>query len=140
MLKKIALTASIFAFGASMAYAAGGEINAQIQQSSSISSSKVIGAPKVEFEIGDNIPFVGGIKVGFDGQTKINEITNSGTLGGVINQKSVMQDTVLVGSQVNTIDNQGTVSEGSEIIQTSNMNGEGNVIVGASVNRVVNKK
>lgn len=136
MVKKLVLAVSMVMLGASLAYAAGGEINAKITQDSAISNSKVIGAPEVSAKVGD-LPLVGGIEVSIDARTKINEIENSGKLGGTIAQTSDIQDTTIIGSQMNTIDNDGTISEESSISQKNTMT-DGSIIVGTSVNRIVN--
>lgn len=138
MIRKAIFSLAAIALSASMVYAAGGEINAKINQESTITSSKVYGAPSVEVEVGD-IPVIGGIKFGIDaGKTKINEIDNTGQLGGEITQTSNIQDTVVVGSTMNTIQNAGEIGEDSVINQTNNMNGQGNVVVGTSVNSIKN--
>ena len=138
MIGKAIFSLTTIALSASIAYAAGGEINAKINQDSTISSSKVLGAPSVELQLGE-IPIIGGVSVGVDlGQTKINEIDNTGKLGGTVTQTSNIQDTVVVGSTMNTIQNAGIIGEESEITQTNTMNGSGNVVVGTSVNSIKN--
>ncbi|WP_458400163.1 hypothetical protein [Mailhella sp.] len=141
MLKKTILTAIILTFGTSFAYAAGSDINANIQQKSTISNSKVIGASDLEVDFGE-IPFVSKVvKGGISGEMSVNTIENTkGKLEGQIIQTNNMDSAVVVASEINKLVNDGgTVQQGSVINQDSTIN-DNSVVVGASVNKIKNSK
>lgn len=138
MFKKAVFTAAILMLGSSGALAAGGEINGQVTQESKVTSSKVIGASSAAIDL-EKIPFINSVLKGkIDGSMSINDIDNSGKIEGNISQTSTMQDAVVVSSQINTLKNEKKATINGDIIQDSEISGQGSVVVGATINKIRN--
>ncbi len=142
MFKKVVFTAAILMLGSSGAFAAGGEINGQVVQQSSVKNSKVIGASSAAINL-EEIPVIGTVLEGkIDASMSINDIDNAGKIDGTVFQNSTMQDAVVISSQINTLKNEknATIGEQAVVFQDSDISGEGSVVVGATINKIRNHK